>query len=62
MGVSQSQRIANRTFARSVRGPVFGPCMGRASVRFASRRDRETTIRPRHGAACHKCCVVIWWN
>eukprot|EP00974_Lingulodinium_polyedra_P105108 10175807-Lingulodinium_polyedra.AAC.1 len=33
--------------ARSMRGPVFSPRVERASVRCASRRAREASVRPR---------------
>eukprot|EP00974_Lingulodinium_polyedra_P029454 2838052-Lingulodinium_polyedra.AAC.1 len=35
-------------------GPIIGPRVERASVRFASRCARETSIRPRHSAGFRK--------
>eukprot|EP00974_Lingulodinium_polyedra_P010507 1010426-Lingulodinium_polyedra.AAC.1 len=43
--VSHSQRLANHTFVRSMRGPVFGSRVERASVQLASRCDCELTTR-----------------
>eukprot|EP00974_Lingulodinium_polyedra_P093388 9046402-Lingulodinium_polyedra.AAC.1 len=36
--------------------------MERASVRIASRCDRETTSRLCHSVAFHKLCAITWSN
>eukprot|EP00974_Lingulodinium_polyedra_P007146 677991-Lingulodinium_polyedra.AAC.1 len=48
--VPRPQRLARSTYAHSMRGPVFGPRVERVSVRFASRCDGQTSVRPRRCA------------